>query len=258
MGIVLFDDIKQLNTFILSYDGVYKIVGEKVLSISFGVSAAKALTSWIRSHAEEWLIRSIYKKSFVLNNDAAEFENIVELSTNMARSSFSVNTAVFEEVLQLMENKNVLSISGIIRFRLNNYKKKLSNIIEKGIETLAFEREKANFIELLQYFVSLQEPVCRLVHITYNDERYSLVDECYNNVNCYLQTEFHKSLNQEEITQEDQLLSSLISIAPERIVIHDKENKMPEAFAETLKLVFGWRLVFCKGCGFCKSLSCQL
>ena len=254
---LIFDDVTQVESFVLLLKQLskdYRITDGKILSVSADRLLAKVFTIWIRSQYEEKFLYTICRKNFALSGERLELDKISKACSLLAAKSKKLENVLFNEILQLLEENKQLSVSGVVHFRLSKYRKSLIDIVEKGIEQLAFEREKTNFIELLQYFVSLQDPVYRMVHIVYNcdDNQFKIVDECYDTINCCLNNDLTQTFNRSEITQEDQMLSSLISIAPERIVIHDTEKKMSETFSETLKLVFGWRLVFCGGCGLCK------
>lgn len=258
---IMFNNETQLSSFIpllgLKKDQ-FAVFGGNRLSISSDLTLARSLTSWIREHYEEKLLRSICRKNFIIGEEWLTLEKILHKSVDLAQISQAADSTLFDEILQLLEKEPFLSISGIVDFRLRAYKNILYEIIEKGIGILSLEREKWEFIELLQYFLALQDSLCRLVHVLYKDEQYILVDENYNEIKCFVPTELSRPFDANEITQEDQLLSSLISIAPERIMIHNDENKMPTEFSEILRCVFDWRIAYCNGCGLCKNYSCQI
>jgi len=74
------------------------------------------------------------------------------------------------QLLKYLEMHRDLNIEGFVRFRLKNYLYKLKLAVEQAVDDLIIEKEYVEFIDLLKYFVDLQEPKIDLVNVLKNDD----------------------------------------------------------------------------------------
>lgn len=217
-------------------------------------TAGELLAQHIRSFYEGKTIKDIYHRRFYGFSHGLDNEKICALSEDLAKRNLDVSNALLPEILQLMEEKSFLSVKGIADFRLFCYKDALERMIEQGIENYAVEKEKESFIELLRYFVSLQDSQYRLVHVTNKNGFYHVADERYKEIR-YYSDKLNDELFLSASSGEDWVLSMLITIAPEKIVLHDPGQKTPKSFVETLMMVFGSNIKICRECSYCKNFS---
>ena len=110
-------------------------------------------------------------------------------------------------------------------------------MLERAHEKLAIQKEYHEFIDLLKYFVELQKPKAREVHVHSDGAGgYTIYDEQMQVINC---REYNIGL--ESLSGDDALISSLINIAPCFITIHAEKDHMPKVM-DTISMVFTGRV----------------
>ncbi|MGI6553771.1 MAG: sporulation protein YtxC [Bacillota bacterium] len=157
-----------------------------------------------------------------------------------------------QKVNEYLEANGNLIIEGFVNFRLHEYLDDLEGIVDQAVELYLAEKEYNEFILLLKYFVEMQDPRVDKVHVLLGSTGYfQLYDEDENIVhNDYLQS-FVVDLVDTDINYEDLLISALITIAPQKIILHIPELDRMHSTLETLKNVFANRISFCQGCIRC-------
>ena len=130
----------------------------------------------------------------------------------------------------LRENKYMI-ISGFVNFRLEEYKNELRKLCQSAAEEYSAMREYDEFISMLRFFVSVQMPKETSVHVVKRGEQLRILNKFKKDITNSYANEF--AFADEEFTSEDILLSSLITISPKIIIIHDKKenNKIYETIA---------------------------
>ena len=63
--------------------------------------------------------------------------------------------------------------------------------------------------------------------------------------------EYVNEISEGEINYDDLLVSSLITFAPRKIIIHSSGRFRNKELMETIKNVFSGRVVICQGCDIC-------
>ncbi|NLX69421.1 MAG: putative sporulation protein YtxC [Clostridiales bacterium] len=144
-----------------------------------------------------------------------------------------------ERIIEHLDTNSELIIDGFIRFRLKDFTKDLTQGISGIAEELLIEKEYNEFIKLLRYFVEIQEPKVNEVHVVVEDDRkYVLLDDSYRVINNDVLKELAKEISDKEISYDDLLISSLITIAPSKITIHDCEKIKNTELLNTINKVF--------------------
>lgn len=256
---VSFENEAQLNGFIkrLDENGMpysrAKKMNKDGLSVFSSDKSAALLSQHIRDFYEEKMIQYIYHRRYQGFSRKLDDQRVCEISSDLAHKDENIEKALESEIFQLMEKFGRIFVKGVTDFRLKRYKDALEENIEKGIESYAHEREAESFIDLLKYFVSIQEPQYRLVHIVCEQGVYSVFDEQYQEIHYDAFTELRGEAFEDVSSSEDWLLSVLITIAPQKIILHNVNSQVPENFLITLEKVFEKRLKICDGCSYCKN-----
>ena len=125
-------------------------------------------------------------------------------------------------------------------------------LVDSAVDEFLIQKEYESFIAMLKQFVSIQAPLVRQVHIQPEPSgRYALCDE---NFEALTESQI-LGLGQEEVegyvTDDDLLLSALISLAPKKIIIHSFQNFKNKQLYETIQKVFSERVTVCTGCKIC-------
>lgn len=136
----------------------------------------------------------------------------------------------------LKENKYII-ISGFVNFRLDEYKNELRKLCLSAAEEFSAIKEYDEFLDMLRFFVSVQMPKEALVHVVKRNGAMRILNKHKKDITDRYSDEF--AFTPEDFTSEDMALSSLISIAPKKIIIHDKKenNKLYETIASVFNNV---------------------
>ena len=159
---------------------------------------------------------------------------------------------VAKKLLEYFETSNEIILDGFVTFRLKDYIKELEDVVDKAVDDYMMEKEYKEFIRLLKYFVDIQEPKFDIVHVLagYNN-RYILLDSTRREITNDCIQDFVKEVSEGEINYDDLLVSSLITLAPNKIYIHLVGQIKNKELMETIKNVFVGKVVFCSGCEIC-------
>jgi putative sporulation protein YtxC len=139
-----------------------------------------------------------------------------------------------------------------VNFRLKDYIKDLEEIVDKAVDDFLMDREYREFIRLLRYFVEIQEPKFDTVHVVVGyDGKYILLDDSKREITNECIQEYASEISEGEMNYDDLLVSSLITFAPRRIIIHCTGQFKNKELMETIKNVFAGRVTVCQGCETC-------
>ena len=165
-------------------------------------------------------------------------------------------TRIIRNILNYLNAENMIIIDGFVNFRLNDYIKDLSEIVEKAVEDYITEREYNEFIKLLRYFVEIQDCKINTVNIVPAEKGgYLLIDSKKSPINCECFEELKAEIGDNDISYDDLLISTLITIAPNKIIIHNCEGFKNKELFKTINNVFFDRTETCTGCDLCGMLK---
>lgn len=152
---------------------------------------------------------------------------------------------IVEDIIHCIEENRELNIKGFFTFRLKSIYNELNNIVEKIIEKFMVEKEYNEFIKLLKYFIEVQESKIERVHIIIDNEgKYNVKDDLGKDIFQQLVCELYDERITGDVTEEDLLLSGLITNCPNKIIFHCACNCKNKELIETIKNVFGERVEF--------------
>lgn len=157
---------------------------------------------------------------------------------------------VLAKVLRYLEQHNQMVLEGFLRFQLKDYFSEMREAIDRSVDQFMLKREYHEFIRLLRYFVEMQSPRIEEVNVRVKGGgMFSLLDEDGEPIEHEQLRSVLTDAGPEEIDYEDLLLSALITIAPARVILHIME---PLEVVDTIRQVFGDRVIVCPGCRVCK------
>jgi putative sporulation protein YtxC len=229
----------------------------------FKYSISRIVTESIIDNWEVKLIRKILKDNYFYLTEKernAICKNTIKLLQEDKRilpGGFYKTTRrnkIMKDILDYLAANNTLVIDGIVNFRLHNYIKELSETVEKAIEMYIAEREYNEFIKLLKYFVEIQECKIDILHITPTpDGKYLLLDGCQNKINGEFYEEIRADIGEGDINYDDLLISTLITISPRKLFLHNLNSFANKELVKTITNVFSDRISICPGCEMCSS-----
>lgn len=144
------------------------------------------------------------------------------------------------------ENSNCL-LEGFINFRLYNYKNFVNLILEKTINDYIIKKEYSEYVDLLNEYISLQNPQSDVVHLIYSENEKMLLDENKKIITNMSSSKVY--LSDISFSSNDFILNSLLSLLPEKLYIH--LNTEEDNFIKFLKSIFKDRFTMCNNCNIC-------
>ena len=214
----------------------------------------------IRQYEEKLLIRIINGNYCYFNS--MEKKEILGKALNIIRnddktffnSLFQIRrrNVIIRRLMDYFDNSNSIILDGFVNFRLKEYIKDLEEIVDKAVDDFLMDREYKEFIRLLRYFVDIQEPKIDTVHVIVNyDNKYTILDDTKKEITNECIQEYVNEIAEGEINYDDLLVSSLITFAPRKIIIHCSGQFRNKELLETIKNVFAGRVSICQGCDLC-------
>ncbi len=158
---------------------------------------------------------------------------------------------IIEKMTDYLENSHDLVLNGFVNFRLKEYRTQMLDAIDKAVDDLMMELEYQEFIRVLRYFVDVQQPKIEEVHVVMNSSgKFKILDSAGK----ALHNRFIESSEGEDMSYQDRLISSLITLAPYTVMLHLANPLMSEDVIETIKSVFDSRVIVCDGCDLCRTI----
>lgn len=159
---------------------------------------------------------------------------------------------ILQKVLEYMHGNNRIILDGFIKFRLKEYINELREAADSAVDDFLIEREYREFIQLLKYFVGIQEPRYEQIHVLIKPEKYFvLYDEKHRVIKRDCLEGCIIELSDNEISYDDLLVSVLITLSPRWITIHYEGDCGVPAAIDTIVNVFEERVTRCGGCKLC-------
>lgn len=242
-------------------EGLFAKIKENKAYDELIYNLAIIISDVIINNYETKLIKKIIKDFCVYLTDY-EKAHIYELADKLIKKEDNADDRIFykqsrknriiKKIMNYLKTENIIIIDGFVKFRLNEYMKELYDVVEKAVEEYITEREYNEFIKLLRYFVEIQESKIDTIHIlTAKDGGYILMDSKKNIINCEYYDDIKPELIDNEINNDDILISNLITIAPKKICIHNIEGFANKELMKTIRNVFFDRTEICKNCQIC-------
>lgn len=160
---------------------------------------------------------------------------------------------ILNKITACIEDGNEINIKGFIDFRVKELMLDIYIIVEKIVENYMIEKEYNEFISLLKYFIEVQESKVEKVdlYIGRSGDSYILKDEFGNDMMETLLNDLCENKNILEVSQDDLVISGLITMSPKTIVIHSASRCKNKELINTIEKVFEDRVYHCDGCNEC-------
>ncbi len=180
-----------------------------------------------------------------------------ELEDDKALCFAAREDAVKEGLCSYFKEHERASLEGLVTFRLNRYDALLNRAAERLSELYFMHKEYEEFIDLLRYFVRVQDGRPKLVHLIVHPHcMYVILNEDKEDITTECIADFAAP---EEVCSDnfdDLLISILITLAPEKIVVHNKACIENDTLFETIHKVFD-AVEYCAGCTACGKAKIQ-
>lgn len=222
---------------------------------------SNALADYIIKQYEDRLIGRIINSNYCYFN-ASEKKEIMALAVKTIKnddrsflnSLFHIRrrNIIIRKLLDYFENNNSVILDGFVNFRLKDYTKDLEEVVDKAVDDFLMEREYKEFIRLLRYFVEIQDPKFDIIHVIVSyDSKYKLLDDKKREITNECIQDFVNEISEGDINYDDLLVSSLITLAPKKVIIHCTGQFKNKELLDTINNVFTGKVTICKGCDIC-------
>lgn len=159
-------------------------------------------------------------------------------------------------LLDYLDTSDCLMLEGFMRFRLKRYMEQIETAADSAVDDFMLEKEYNEFIRLLKYFVDVQEPKIEEIHVIAKpDGRFRLLDQNGKAVDSDYLEGMPLEPGQSDVDHEDLLISALITVSPQKIILHGFQGKNAN---ETITRVFDNRVTNCSGCHLCEKYLSRL
>ncbi|OAT79456.1 putative sporulation protein YtxC [Desulfotomaculum copahuensis] len=222
---------------------------------------ADILSDLILGQWEKFLLRDIIRENYYFFNED-ERRDIFNYATQYTGHDGEGRSMVYQlhrrcrvrkKIDEFLGQNNQIVLEGFIRFRLKEYMEELQEAVDRAVDEFLLEREYKEFVQLLKYFVEIQEPRVDMVHVLVSSGGvFQLLDEQKQVINSDYLEGFILDVVKNEISYDDLLISALITLAPGQIVYHTGGGGMQDSTLETIKSVFSGRVCECTGCELCR------
>ena len=191
------------------------------------------------------VIKKEYLKEYVHKRYEEYYKDEVDNIYNYSLIVFDKMKIVLKDTItrrlfNYLADNNHINLDGFLTFRLKDINIYLSSIIDLALEEYLLKKDKNEFINVLKYFVEMQESKVDLVVVNIlKDGSFAMHDQNGNSIENINNEELIKMVIEEEMNYEDYLISTLISICPKKIQILDSlNNEFSKLTIETIKSIF--------------------
>ena len=156
------------------------------------------------------------------------------------RMKIVLKDTITRRLFNYLADNNSINLDGFLTFRLKDINRYLSSIIDLALEEYLLKKDKNEFINVLKYFVEIQESKVDLVVVNILENGlFVMYDANGNRIENINNEELINMVIEEEMNYEDYLISTLISICPKKIQILDSlNNEFSKLTIDTIKLIF--------------------
>jgi putative sporulation protein YtxC len=218
-----------------------------------------AVTEWIFQVKEPEVIEEIAVDLMLIEEAEEEWLDILpyvrracqepSLEQDAWFHSSPRKSRVYRHIFDYLEEERHLNVLGFVRFRLQEHWGDLFELVEAGFDDYLEDKQYQEFVELLRYFISVQETKYDLIHIVPSlDKHFHLYDERGEPIRLD-HLDAILNMGEQKCREEDYLVSALVTLAPRQIVFHRAEER--QALAQTIGSIFDKRLRACSSCPFC-------
>lgn len=158
---------------------------------------------------------------------------------------------LWAEVLKYISYNKSLVLDGFVAFRISDYIECVDSVVDYSVNQFVINREYNEFIDMLRIYINSRVPKADLVHLIYVNEESILLDKNKNIISLTKNNLNTHYLSDITFSSNDYALNSLLSLLPEKLVIHLISPE--DDFINTLKAIFLDSVKICKDCSICKA-----
>ncbi len=218
-----------------------------------------ALTEWIFQVREPEIIEEMAADLLAAEEAENEWPSILPYVQRMCEETGDEEASlvqmaarkakVYRKLFDYLDDDRHINLQGFVRFRMQDHWNDLFELVEAGLDEYLEDKQYEEFVELLRYFISVQETNYPLVHVVPHLSKHFLLYDDQGEPVELDHLDAILNVGEQKCREEDYLVSALVTLAPKQIVFHQAEEK--QALAQTINNIFDNRLRLCTSCPFC-------
>ncbi|WP_130807428.1 putative sporulation protein YtxC [Senegalia massiliensis] len=169
---------------------------------------------------------------------------------NLIKPRLSKKAKINKLLLDYLSQNNCINIEGFINFRLKFLRNFIKSTVDDIIQEFILEKEFEDFINMLKYFMEIQTPKFEIVNIFFVKDGYLLYDNDMKIIDNNYLKQIAEEMEYNEMGYDDLLISSLITIAPKKVIVHLGNRKQDDVI-QIIKSLFDDNVLICEGCNLC-------
>lgn len=205
-----------------------------------GIKVAKEITNLVIDVIKDNLLKDYIYKQYK-DTYPNEENNIYLLSLELIKQKeYIIRKSIYSKIYNYILNNNHINIDGFVKFRMKEFIKYISVVADLALEEYLINKDQEEFINVLKYFVDIQEEKIDLIkiHIISNN-LFILYDKYGNKIENIDDEDLINLAIKENLNYEDFLISTLLTLCPKKIEILDEvENNISKEMIDMIKSIF--------------------
>lgn len=198
---------------------------------------AESIATFIVNEFEKEIAGLFIKPFELLKNESEEILELLLHDKDLKEKRISI---LKKEILSALMSGHI-NVDGLVKFRLEEYKKELQFTVELLIDELSSKKAYDEFIGLMKYFTEIQTPVTDTVVLSESEGEYLLTDSLGNPINLRFDEEYADELMPFNLTGDDLLISNLMAAMPKKIIFNNINTNKP--IINTISRIFEGRIL---------------
>lgn len=206
--------------------------------------ASEEITSLIVGIMQNTLLRDYVLKHYNdISSEDKEKIYVYALNLFMDKEAI-IRETVHNKIQNYIISNDFINIDGFLKFRVKEFGKYISTISDRALEEYTMKKDQDEFVNVLKYFINMQEERIDYVKIHIVDESYIiLLDKDGKRIEGIEDEEILNMVIQENLNYEDFLISTLLTLCPKKIEIIDSlNNNSSKEIIETIESIFDDRV----------------
>ena len=205
-----------------------------------GIKVAREITNLVIDVIKDNLLKDYIYKQYK-DTYPNEENNIYLLSLELIKQKeYIIRKSIDSKIYNYILNNNHINIDGFVKFRMKEFIKYISVVADLALEEYLINKDQEEFINVLKYFVDIQEEKIDLIkiHIISNN-LFILYDKHGNKIENIDDEDLINLAIKENLNYEDFLISTLLTLCPKKIEILDEvENNISKEMIDMIKSIF--------------------
>lgn len=156
-------------------------------------------------------------------------------------------------MMNFLKDHDLLVLDGVANFLMPEIRLELEESIDRAVDELLLDREYDEFVGILRAFVERAEKRPPLINVYFQNQEFIIRDHQGARLSHEVLAQSAIGIQPKDADQDDLVISTLITLAPERVRLHALYEKTSELY-QMLRAVFRENLEQCTNCDVCEAV----